>query len=186
MINFWKAVEEYDNQNRKLTDPDTCQSCGNTDFEMTDYCRICTSCFAQEDIPTPFLDLADETRANLYCKRIPKNPRKPKPEPPSLERVEIPYIRVTPPSPERPQLKWKDVRKKASKDSMIKKYSFKKSEEYSLSTQRCKTLFNVILLVLGSKKISSTDIMLSETNEITYISGISFIPGDFIMVKSIF
>jgi hypothetical protein len=30
MINFRKAMEEYDN---KPTDPNTCKSCGSTDFE---------------------------------------------------------------------------------------------------------------------------------------------------------
>jgi hypothetical protein len=75
MINFRKAMEEYDNQNRKLTDPNACKSCGSTDFEMTDYCRICTSCFVQEDIPTLFLEFGDETSANLHRERTPKNPR---------------------------------------------------------------------------------------------------------------
>jgi hypothetical protein len=69
---------------------------------------------------------------------------------------------------------------------MIRKYISRKSDEYSLSSQRYKALFKVILLALGSKKISGTDITLSEANEITHNSGISFIPGDFIMAKSIF
>jgi hypothetical protein len=35
MINFWKAVEEYDSRNWKPADPNACKSCGSTDFEIT-------------------------------------------------------------------------------------------------------------------------------------------------------
>lgn len=100
-----------------------CSECVGTSFEKLEAFRICTQCFAQEDIPTMFLDYGDDTRVNLHREYFPQNPRKPKktltpPVPPISPICLVPM--TTKPEP-RPlpvlQLTWKDIRKKAPREA---------------------------------------------------------------------
>ena len=73
-----------------------------TSFEKLEAFRICTQCFAHEDIPTSFLDYGYNTRVNLRREYIPKKLRK-------LRRVTPPpppIIEVQPPAPHLLQCVW--------------------------------------------------------------------------------
>lgn len=60
------------------------------------------------------------------------------------------------------------------------------SKKHNLSVKKGRDLLRVILLLLWFVKKPKVEVTLSEKNEVVDISGISFIPGDFIVDKSIF
>jgi hypothetical protein len=62
----------------------------------------------------------------------------------------------------------------------------KMSKKHNLSVKKGRDLLRVILLLLWFVKKPKVEVTLSEKNEVVDISGISFIPGDFIVDKSIF
>lgn len=60
------------------------------------------------------------------------------------------------------------------------------SKKHNLSVKKGRDLLRVILLLLWFVKKPKVEVTLSEKNEVVDISGIRFIPGDFIVDKSIF
>lgn len=82
-------------------------------------------------------------------------------------------------------INWADIRKKSIKDYYYQKYVLSMKDEYGLTIRQCRILYNIIILSLNFKSLTSDDILFQD-NQIVKIKGIVFGNGSFNINYSIY